>query len=93
MTKTVEAEPFHNTGPECPPGHTPMELTLSLGGILHIVAGGEDSGNHTTLGSFLIKSDRAVLKSVSWSLTVPPLYRLPHLSSSFPGIPDVKWQL
>lgn len=59
MTKTVGVEPFHNTGPKCPPGHTPVELTLSLVGILRIVAGGEDSGNHTTLGSFLIKSDHA----------------------------------
>lgn len=59
MTKIVEAEPFRSTGPSCLPGHTPMELTPSLVDTVHIVAGGEDSGNHTTLGIFLIKSDHA----------------------------------
>lgn len=47
MTKTVEAEPFHNTGPECPPGHTPVELTLSLVGIYTSVQEGKILG--TTL--------------------------------------------
>lgn len=59
MTRIVEAEPSRSTGPARPPGHTPMELTPSLVDTVHIVAGGEDSGNHTTLEIFLIKSDHA----------------------------------